>query len=63
MSYIEAISLIKTGKIFEVTQYPDLGTSSLTRPIKNTGKFTYGYKVDGKKIHHKSGQKILSVLK
>lgn len=62
MNHHEVISLFKSGKRFEETQYPDLGTTSLFRPIRRTGKHTSRFTIDGNKVHHVTGRKVMKEI-
>lgn len=56
------LNLLNKGYVLEQILRPDLGTTSLFKPIKRTGKDISEFKINGEKVHHRVGYSIVNNL-
>jgi hypothetical protein len=58
----EVIELLDKGYVLKQSLIPDFGTSSMTRPIKRTGREISRFSIDDKRVHHSIGFKLIKTL-
>ena len=59
----EVLELLDNGHVLKQKIMPDFGTTSMTRPIKNTGREISEFSIDGKRVHHATGFALIKTLK
>lgn len=63
LSKKEVLILLDEGKELLETKVDDIGTTSMTKPIRISGKKTSKFYIDGHKVHHNTGYSLIKELK
>lgn len=59
----EVIELLDKGHVLKQVLMPDLGTSSVIKPIKLTGRHTSKFSIAEHQVHHATGFALIKTLK